>query len=104
MVTQYEAIIEAFKALGGEKTRKDIEDWVYRKYGLRWKDLGTAMADMVPRSRGGNPSSTCPLKHRVLKRVTRGVYRLIVNKDKSTSVSKKEPTIQSKKHLKSRES
>ncbi len=30
------------------------------------------MADMVPQSHGGNPSSTVPEKYRVLKRASRG--------------------------------
>lgn len=77
MVTQYEAIIEAFRALGGEKKIREIEEWVSRKYGRRWKDFGTPMADTVPRSLGGNKSSQCPRRYQVLKRVARGVYRLI---------------------------
>ena len=59
-MTQCEAIIEAFKALGGTKNKYEIEGWVSQKYGDIWKDYGTSMADMVPISRGGNSSSKCP--------------------------------------------
>jgi hypothetical protein len=41
-----EAIIAAFNALGGERNIKEIKDWVYEKYGDRWKDLGTSLEDV----------------------------------------------------------
>jgi hypothetical protein len=75
--TQQEAIIEAFIELGGVRTVKEIEFWVTKKYGSRWKDYGTRMADMVPEKKGGNSSSNIPLKFRVLKRVSRGKYAFI---------------------------
>lgn len=56
-MTQPQAIIEAFKALGGTRNKHEIEGWVSQKYGDTWKDCGTPMADMVPISRGGNKSS-----------------------------------------------
>lgn len=73
-----EAIITAFDELGGERHIKEIIDWVYEKYGDRWKDIVTTMADMVPVSYGGNTSSQIEEKYRVLKRVSRGKYCLIL--------------------------
>lgn len=87
MVTQYEAIIEAFEVLGGERTIKEIHCWVGAKYGLRWKDFGTAMADMVPISLGGNVTSQATEKVRVLKRVARGKYCLISSHKKQLGKS-----------------
>ncbi|MEB3102049.1 hypothetical protein [Ferviditalea candida] len=56
MITQNEAILEAFKELGGVRTAKEICEWVEKKYGNRWNDYSTTMADMVPPNHGGNPS------------------------------------------------
>ena len=75
-MTQQEAIIEAFKALGGWKTIYEINAWVSQKYGDTWKDCGTSMADMVSISRGGNNSSSVREELRVLERVGHGKYRL----------------------------
>jgi hypothetical protein len=58
-----EAIIAAFETLGGERTIKEIKDWVYVRYGDRWKDIATSMADMVPVSQGGNESSRIPVDY-----------------------------------------
>jgi len=77
MPTQHEAIIEAFKALGGVRTIGEIRDWVRKKYGDRWKDFGTRMTDMVPQELGGNPSSNVRDEFRVLRRFSRGRYSLI---------------------------
>lgn len=60
MLSQSEAIIEAFEAMGGARTAQEIKYWVEKKYGQRWKDYSTCMADMVPISLGGNISSTVP--------------------------------------------
>jgi len=79
-VTQCEAIIEAFQALGRERRISEIEDWVSRKYGRKWKDFGTLMADMVPIKLDGNTSSSVSPKYRRLKRVRRGYYSLIEGK------------------------
>lgn len=76
-MTQVDAIISAFQILGGERPIREIEDWVKRTYGYKWKDFGTRMADMVPKSHGGNNSSTIPDNQRVLARVNRGIYILI---------------------------
>jgi hypothetical protein len=76
MKTQCEAIIEAFKSLEGERTIKEIEDWVIRQHGTKWKNFGTAMADMVPLSKNGNPTSEVQSDYQVLQRVSRGKYRL----------------------------
>ena len=77
MITQNEAIIEAFKELGGVRTKEEIATWVNNKYGTKWKDFSTPLADMVPESRGGNKSSLVPEYFRVLERVERGKYRLV---------------------------
>lgn len=79
MTTQYEAIIEAFRVLGGIRNKHEIADWVNKRYGASWKDFGTVMADMVPVSIGGNKSSLIPIDFRVLQRVERGNYSLIHN-------------------------
>jgi tetratricopeptide (TPR) repeat protein len=82
LTTLNEAIIEAFEALGGERTIDEIRNWVASKYGRRWNDssFGTSMADMVPQELGGNPSSSVPNKFRVLKRVSIGSYCLFERK------------------------
>jgi len=110
MPTQHEAIIEAFRALGGVRTIGEIHEWVRKKYGDRWKDFGTKMADMVPQRLGGNHSSNVPNEFRVLRRVSRGRYCLIgdtiLQKHKKPSIgqivkSSKRPsedTIKRKKH------
>lgn len=75
-MTKCEAIIEAFKALGGERSIPEISQWIREKYGDKWKDFGVQMADMVY---NGNPSSTAPQRFRVLENVSygNGVYMLI---------------------------
>ena len=80
-MTQPEAIIEAFKALGGTRNQYEIERWVSRKYGDKWKDFGTTMADMAPISRGGNKSSTVREELRVFERVALGEYRFFPRKN-----------------------
>lgn len=80
MSTHHEAIIKAFKELGGERTIREICDWVRGKYGDKWKDFGIRMADMVPQEMGGNPTSTVKEEFRILRRVSRGKYSLIVEK------------------------
>jgi hypothetical protein len=77
MVTQAEAIIEAFKSIRGVRSANEIESWVKNVYGDHWKDFSTLMADMVPASYGGNNSSTVPEYFRVLRRIKRGQYCLI---------------------------
>lgn len=77
MLSQSEAIIEAFKALGGVRTANEIRVWVNKSYGDKWKDYSTIMADMVPLSLGGNNSSTVPEYFQVLKRDSRGKYCLV---------------------------
>lgn len=75
-MTQTEAIIEASHALKGIRSIDEIRTWVGRKYGDRWVDFATAMADMVPLSHGGNQASNVPDERRVLERVSRGTYKL----------------------------
>jgi hypothetical protein len=77
MPTQTEAIIEALKALGGEREISEVRTWIEHRYGPRWKDLSTTMADMVPTELGGNHSSSLPEWARVLERVGRGKYKLM---------------------------
>jgi hypothetical protein len=40
------------------------------------EDVGTALADMVPKSLGGNSSSTVGADYRILEKVSPGKYRL----------------------------
>jgi hypothetical protein len=72
----YEAIIEALEILGGEATIKEIDDLINKKHPHMWKPAGTALADMVPKSYGGNVSSTIKEEFRVLERISPGRYRL----------------------------
>lgn len=74
---QYEAIIEAFNVMGGVRTISEINNWVTKKYTKQWRDFSTIMADMVAVSHGGNKSSNIPDRMRVLKRVSRGKYKMI---------------------------
>jgi hypothetical protein len=74
-VTKYEAIIEAFKALGGTRGIEEIRNWVCNKYGKRWSDdFGTTMADMV---KDGNKSTKVYSSYRVLKKDQTGKYSLL---------------------------
>lgn len=77
MKTQCEAIIEAFRTLEGVRSIKEIENWVNKRYGVKWRHFGTVMADMVPLSQKGNQTSGVRSYYRVLGRVSRGRYRLI---------------------------
>jgi len=79
-----EAIIEALTFLGGCGTVSEVRRYIVSKYGNRWKDIGTAMADLCPESK----SSTYSLKDRVLKRVGRGKYclREMKSTDKPTTM------------------
>ncbi|MDR7074748.1 hypothetical protein [Fictibacillus barbaricus] len=81
METHYNVIIEAFKTLKGKREIKEISEWVKVHYGAKWKDTGTTLADMVPVSLGGSISSNVPKNYRVLKRVSKGVYSLIGEKE-----------------------
>ncbi|AZU62556.1 hypothetical protein [Neobacillus mesonae] len=84
MPNQSEAIIEAFKSLGGEREILEVRTWVDNRYGPKWKDFSTMMADMVPIELGGNHSSTIPEWSRVLERVARGKYKLIDSIEQDT--------------------
>ncbi|WP_223702163.1 hypothetical protein [Sutcliffiella deserti] len=64
MKTQTEAVLEAFKALGNERSIAEIREWVTKEYGEKWKDFGTTMGDMVSQEVGGNKSSTVPARYR----------------------------------------
>ncbi|MEH7346575.1 hypothetical protein V7122_22260 [Bacillus sp. JJ1532] len=72
-----EAIILALVSLGEECSIQEIREWIEKRYPNTWKDVSTALADMVPVSFGGNSSSTTQEEYRILERVSRGYYRLI---------------------------
>jgi len=76
-----EAIVEALSSMGGRGTISDVHGYIFSKYGDKWKDIGTAMADMCPES----ASSLYPSRDRVLKRVGRGEYCLREAKTSNTS-------------------
>jgi len=67
-----EAIIEALKSMSGCGTISDVSEYILSKYGERWKDIATTMADLCPESK----SSTYSQRDRVLNRVGRGKYCL----------------------------
>jgi hypothetical protein len=75
-MNHYQAIILALVDLGGEGTIKQVNSWVNTHYPNKWKDTGTTLADMVPKSLGGNPSSNVSDDFRILERVSPGRYRL----------------------------
>lgn len=77
-MNQNEAIICVLIDLGGEATIKEVQAWLDEQYPYTWKDSGTALADMIPLSHGGNSSSTVKEEYRVLERVSRGRYRFLV--------------------------
>jgi hypothetical protein len=79
-MNHYQAIILALDDLGGEGTIKDVNEWIEEKYPNTWKDTGTTLADMVPKSLGGNSTSPVSNQYRVLERVSRGRYRLFSKK------------------------
>ncbi|SEN00470.1 hypothetical protein SAMN05192533_10816 [Mesobacillus persicus] len=79
-MNHYQAIILALEDLGGEGTIKEVNDWIHFHYPNTWKDRGTALADMVPVSLGGNSSSTVGDEYRILERVSPGKYRLFSHK------------------------
>jgi hypothetical protein len=77
-VSLSDLIIEAFRALGGRRSIREIEDWVTKSHGARWasSSFSTTMADMVSEALGGNSSSLILGDKRVLRWVSRGVYCL----------------------------
>jgi len=83
-VSLSDLIIEAFRALGGRRSIREIEDWVTERHGARWasSSFSTTMADMVPEALGGNSSSLILGDKRVLRRVSRGVYCLASDTEK----------------------
>jgi hypothetical protein len=86
VITHYEAILEAFKHLGGVQSRKEIDEWIQKKYQKEYKDTGTTLADMVPVTHGGNNSSTIPDRYRILLRISRGYYCIIPEKNNSLHI------------------
>ncbi|MCP1190833.1 hypothetical protein NKR17_17445 [Priestia flexa] len=79
MLTQYEAIIQAFEHLRKPTTIREMEEYISQKHGDAWKDIGTVLEDMVSTAHGGNHSSKVPNEYRVLKRISRGQYALLKN-------------------------
>jgi hypothetical protein len=75
-MNHYQASILALDNLGGEGTIKEVSNWIQTRYPNTWRDVGTTLADMVPKSLGGNSSSTVSEEYRVLERVSPGRYRL----------------------------
>lgn len=67
-----EAIIEALDVLGGSGSISEVKTFINTKYSNKWKDIGTAMADLYPES----TSSLYPQSQRPLERIGRGKYRL----------------------------
>lgn len=57
-------------------TIKEVDDWINAKYSTTWKSAGTAPADMVPKSLGGNNSSNVSDEYRVLERVSPIILRV----------------------------
>lgn len=68
-----EAIKEAMVALGGDGSIEEVTEWIKARYGDRWKDIRTRIADLTY---PGNSSSSYTPSERFLERVSRGVYRL----------------------------
>lgn len=71
--TEAEAIWQAMTAFGGDQTISRVTSWIAERYPGRWKDVGTAMADLaLP----GNVSSHYASEQRFLERVDIGPYRV----------------------------
>jgi hypothetical protein len=68
-----DAIADVVQALGGEADLADIVSGVERLHPGRWKDIGTAVADLTY---PGSASSLVLLDRRILVRVSKGRYRL----------------------------
>ena len=79
-----EAILEALGSLGGSGSISEVSSYINSKYPNRWKDIGTTMADLCPKS----TSSPFPQKERVLERIGRGKYRL--RKSMASDISRTE--------------
>lgn len=81
MITLTEAIIDAFKVLGGIRSNDEIKYFIKERNGNRWKSssINTNLTDMVPAQLDRNMSSTVPQSHRVLERFETGKYRLFKN-------------------------
>jgi hypothetical protein len=72
-ITAAEAIYQAMTALGGIRTRIEVELWISNHVEQQWADIGTAMADLTY---PGNDSSRYKPEERFLERVSIGRYRL----------------------------
>ncbi|MCM3768761.1 hypothetical protein M3234_28230 [Neobacillus niacini] len=68
-MNHYQAIILALDSLGGEGTIREVNESIQTKYPNKWRDAGTAMADMAPESLGGNCSSNVSDEYRILESV-----------------------------------
>jgi len=67
-----DAIVEALTSLGGSGSISEVRGYINSKDPDKWKDIGTAMADLCPES----TSSNYPQRDRILERIGRGKYRL----------------------------
>lgn len=67
------AIGEAMRSLGGERRIDEVRAWIIQMYGDRWKDIGTAMADLTYPP---NRSTSYPPERQCLERVAKGLYKL----------------------------
>jgi len=77
----HKMIREAMESLGGERTIREVFDWIdshYPEEKVNYISVSTAMSDL---SINGLPSSQYPMNKRFLWRVRRGVYRLANEKD-----------------------
>jgi hypothetical protein len=69
----YDDIRQTMTAMGGERSRSEVEQWISDNLGHRWGDVGTAMADLTtPRNNSTQYNPERPF----LVRVRRGVYCL----------------------------
>jgi hypothetical protein len=80
MESQYESLRSyniSTRIVSGEASIDQVDHLINKKYPDMWKSASTTKADMVPKSRGGNISSTVKEEYRILERVSPGRYRLI---------------------------
>lgn len=66
------AVLAAMKALGGEATIAEVEQWIADNALGAWTDISTTMADLA----GTAPSSPYSPERQGLVRVGKGTYRL----------------------------
>lgn len=72
---QRHAVLISLKALGGQASSHEVANFAREHLGTHIKACSTVMADMVLPENGGNRTSTAPTERKLLRRVSRGVYR-----------------------------